>query len=137
MLNSHPEAPGVVASRLPALGCPLGPILVQKCLEAASWPSNTDGESQGEEEEESQKALVEGPSASPLGHLLQCHQATPVFSLAASRQGSPDDPAHCRSVAGDRQRVESGKDQNFPEGEPLNTLVLSLLEPMGLVSCPP
>lgn len=50
------------------------------------------------------------------------------FFLAAPEQVSSNDPAHRRKVAGDRKRMENGKDQDLPEGEGL--------KPVWLVWCP-
>lgn len=56
-------------------------------------------------------------SASQSGVPVPTPPRFPCFLLAATGQVSPDDLTHCRDVAGDWQRLESGKDQNFPEGE--------------------
>lgn len=77
------------------------------------------------------RSLDEGPSASCLGTTTLSPPSHSCFSLAASGQVSTDDPVHCRNVAGYKQRLESGKDQNFPEGETLSMHIPSLLKCMS------
>ena len=118
--NGHTEAPG--PTRCGGLVVPWAPPLIQEPLTAT--PVGAEGpRSLG-----SPRGGTSGSSGTP--------QSPSCFSLAASGQVSPDDPAHRRNVAGHRQRLESGKDQNFPEGETLNALVFSLLKPVWPVWCP-
>ena len=71
MLNSHAEAPGVVASRLLGLGSPLAPLLFRSALSLC--PGQATLTPRGGGGLESQKAFVEGASAS---HLGACSNAT-------------------------------------------------------------
>lgn len=127
--NGHTEAPGPTSCG--GLLGPWAPPLIQGAQCLCPCPGAPDGDPCGSRRTPLPRKPRGGTSGSGV-----TPQSQSCFSSAASGQVSPDDPAHRRKQAGNRQRLENGKDQNFPEGETLNVLVLSLRKPVWLVWCP-